>query len=453
MMLSRRNMLLSTMFGAGAVGLRALASGIPASLLLNPKKALADGCTAGASPQFVIFQTSGSGDPINANAPGSYVSGVYNAPEAVLPTAMATLGGKPYKAAAGWAALPGDRTSIWHIMTNTPVHPHEPDVLSLNSAMIQPDMFPSWLARQLAPCLGTVQAQPLSIGAASPSEALSYLGAALPVVPPRALQATLSQSGALSAKNLLALRDDTLRKLDAVYLKSASQAQSDFVQSLALSEQQVRAIPQALLSSLAAITDNSADSQAAAAVILIQMKIAPVIAIHVPFGGDNHHDTGLKTEAAQTISGLGTLGNLMKLLSSTQMPGTTQSLSDLVSIVSLNVFGRTLDSTNTDGRQHNLNHQVSFAIGKPFNGGVYGSVAALPKSAGGDFGATPMNSTTGAGGAGGDIQPVDTLAAFAMTVAAGVGVPKDVVAGAISSKSIYTPAGLGTAAIVGGALR
>ena len=83
-------------------------------------------------------------------------------------------------------------------------------MLGLNAAMVQPDMFPSFLSRQLQTCLGTVQAQPISIGATTPSEALTYQGAALPIVPPRALQATLTSSGVLSSNNLLALRDQTL---------------------------------------------------------------------------------------------------------------------------------------------------------------------------------------------------------------------------------------------------
>jgi hypothetical protein len=447
MTISRRNLLLTTLFGAGCVGLRALATGIPASILLHPRRALAGPCAA-PSPQFVIFNTSGQGDPINANCPGSYVSGVYNCPEAILPTGMVTLGGQSYKAAQGWTTLPTDRTAFWHLMTNTPVHPHEPDVLGLNSAMIQPDMFPSFLARQLQPCLGTVQAQPISIGATTPSEGLTYQGASLPIIPPRALQATLTSSGVLSSSNLLMLRDQTLSQLDAVYLKGASKPQSDFVQSLVASEQQVRQIPQALLASLSNIKDNTADSQAAAAVVLIQMKISPLVAIHIPFGGDNHHDAGLATEAAQTLTGLQTLNNLVGLLAGSEMPGTSTPLSDLVSIVSLNVFGRTLNDTNTDGRQHNLNHQVSFVIGKPFKGGVYGGIGPVQ----GDFGALPIDSTTGAGAIHGDIAPIDTLAAFAMTVAAGVGVDPTVVNGSISSKPAYMPMGGGTAKIIQAAL-
>jgi hypothetical protein len=461
-------MMLSSLFGAGCLGLRALATGIPASILLNPRRALAGPCGTGAAPQFVIFQTAGSGDPINANAPGSYfpsvnnLPGVLNCPEANLPTATTTLGGQSYKAAAGWAQMPAASTSIWHIMTDTPIHPHEPNVLGLNAAMVQPDMFPSWLARQLQPCLGSVQAQPICIGAATPSEALTYQGAALPIIPPRALQATLTNSGVLSTSTLQALRDSTLAKLNNVYLKDATRAQTNFVNSMVISQKQVREIPQALLANLNGITDNTADSQVTAAVCLIQMNISPVISIHIPFGGDNHNDNNLMTEATQTAAGLATMQKLMTLLQTSYMPNnTTTPLSKLVSLVSLNVFGRTLaavtdatygNQTTANGRQHNPNHQVSFAIGAPFKGGVYGGLQILTKEEGSDFGCLPISSETGAGSASGDIKPVDTLAAFAMTVATGVGIPESVVTGAISSESNYTPSGLGTAKIVSAAL-
>ena len=67
---------LSTLFGAGYVGLRALATGLPASLLLNPRRRspIPGRCRAPrrARPQFIIFNTSGNGDPINASVPGTY---------------------------------------------------------------------------------------------------------------------------------------------------------------------------------------------------------------------------------------------------------------------------------------------------------------------------------------------------------------------------------------------
>ena len=99
------------------------------------------------------------------------------------------------------------------------------------------------------------------------------------------------------------------------------------------------------------------------------MKVSPVISIHIPFGGDNHRDVGLATETPQTVSGVATIVSLMQQLA-------TAGLSDQVTLVSLNVFGRTIGPGNTDGRQHNPNHQVSFTIGKPFKGGIIGGVGA-----------------------------------------------------------------------------
>src|SRR2546430_9734238 len=108
--------------------------------------------------------------------------------------------------------------------------------------------------------------------------------------------------------------------------------------------------------------DNTATSQVLAAITLIQMKVTPVISIHIPFGGDNHRDVGLANETTQTVSGVATIVALMQQLAAA-------GLSDSVAFMSLNVFGRTIGPTNTDGRQHNENHQVSITIGKPFRGG------------------------------------------------------------------------------------
>ncbi len=407
----------------------------------------------------MILCTSGSGDPINANAPGTYEdAGIYHCPysgpDGTMAATSVTLGSKTYQAATPWATanLPADRTQVWHLMTNTPVHPKEPQVLGLMGGISPAEMFPSFLARQLQPCLGTIQAQPITVGATSPSEGLTYGGAALPIIPPLSLQKTLlNPTGPLTT--LQSVRDTTLTQLDNMYLTGASAAQRSFVESMMTSQTQVRAISQQLLESLSTIKDNTADSQIIAAMALIQMKVSPVIAIHIPFGGDNHHDTGLTAEGQQTIAGMNTLGTLLANLK-TAMP---MDLSDLVTIMSLNVFGRTIDQTNTAGRQHNLNHQVSFCIGKPFKGGVYGGVAPLPANMGGDYGCLPISSATGLGSTSGDIKPVDTLAAFGMTVATGVGasiMATDTAGGnqQITSNPVYNPTGLNTAKVIAAAL-
>ncbi|MEO7035009.1 MAG: hypothetical protein ABI548_13960 [Polyangiaceae bacterium] len=417
-MITRRQALLSTLFGTGMLGLRALATGLPASLLLNPRKALADmpasGCPDTSKAQFIIFNTSGNGDPINANVPGTYddPNVVHSVDPTMAPTSL-KIGGKTYTAAAPWAALPQtvlDRTCFWHLMTNTPVHPKEPDVLKLMGATAAGEMLPSLLAKQLSACLGTIQAQPLCLGATSPAEGLSFGGSALPIVPALALKSTLT-SAAGPLTDLQPLRDDTLNQLYDLYKNGATPSQQAYIDSLVISQREVRNLDQSLLDSLSAITDNSPASQVIAAVTLIQMKVSPVLSIHIPFGGDNHRDIGLADEGSQTVDGVATIAALMKALDSA-------GLTDRVLFASLNVFGRTLGPGNTDGRQHNQNHQVSITIGKPILGGVVGGLAVVDK----DYGATAIDSKSGASSTNGDVDALNTLASYGKTLLSAVGV-------------------------------
>jgi hypothetical protein len=416
-------------------GLRALATGLPVSLLLDPRKALAGPaptCASQSKAQYIIFNTSGNGDPINASVPGTYEdSNIVHSTDPTMAPTMMSIGGQQYTAALPWTMLPANvlsRMQFWHGMTDTPVHPKEPQVLELMGATQSGEMFPSVLAKALAPCLNTIQPQPLSIGALNPSETLQYAGAAQPVIPPTALKATLTDpAGPLTA--LQPLRDKTLNSLYDLYKNGASPAQQQYIDSLVTSQQQVRNIKQSLLSALSSISDNTQDSQVAAAITLIQMNVSPVISIHIAFGGDNHRDIGLATETTETVAGVATLGSLMQQLQSA-------GLQDKVTFMSLNVFGRTLGAGNTDGRQHNPNHHVGLAIGSALKGGVYGAVAPV----GADYGATPMSSKTGAGGSSGDIQAADTLAAWAMTMLSAVGADPSVITSPVGTAKTVTAA-------------
>jgi hypothetical protein len=288
------------------------------------------------------------------------------------------------------------------------------------------EMFPSVLSKALAPCMNTIQPQPISVGASNPSESLQYGGAALPTIPPTALKATLTNpAGPLT--NLQPLRDQTLNALYDMYKNGASPAQQQYIDSLVTSQQQVRSIKQNLLGNLSSIMDNTQDSQILAAITLIQMNVSPVIAIHVDFGGDNHRDIGLADEISQTVAGVASIASLFTQLQSL-------GLQDRVSFMSLNVFGRTIGPGNTDGRQHNPNHHVALAIGSNFKGGVYGAVAPV----GTDYGATAMSSKTGAGGTSGDIQSVDTLSAWAMTMLSSVGADPTVLTSPVSTAKPIT---------------
>ncbi len=436
MKVSRRDALLSTLFGSGMIGLRALATGLPASLLLDPRKALAattPPLTADpAKAQYVIFNTSEQGDPINASVPGTYDDPkIVHSPDPSMAPASLTIQGKAYTAAAPWAALPQsvlDRTVFWHLMTNTPVHPREPAVLELMGAIPGSEMLPSVLAKALAPCLDTIQTQPVSIGAMTPAEDIFYGGSPLPVIPPAALKATLTSPGG-PLGSLQALRDQTMNDLYDIYKNGASPAQQAYVDAMVTSQQQLRKINQTLLDQLSSIRDNGPDAQVLAALVLIQMNVAPVVVIHIPFGGDNHRDIGLATETAETVSGVATIASLMQQMQSA-------GLADKVTFHSLNVFGRTLGPGNADGRQHNENHQVSITIGKPFRGGVIGGIAP----AGTDYGALGIDPQSGAGAPGGAIQALDTLSAFGMTALAAIGADPTVLTSPNSSARVVQAA-------------
>ena len=432
-MITRREALLSSLLGSGMLGLRALASGLPVSLLLNPRRALA-AADAVACPkaQYFIFNTSGAGDPINASVPGTYEDPniVHSADPTMAPTPLSILG-KSYTAAAPWASLPQDvldRTCFWHAMTSTPVHPKEPDVLKLMGATTGGEMLPSLLAKQMAGCLGTIQAQPITLGATSPSEGLSFGGAALPIIPALALKATLT-SPTSPLTDLQPLRDQTLAQLYDLYRNGATPAQRGYIDAMVTSQAQVRHINQTLLDALTSIKDNTAPSQILAAVTLIQMNVTPVVAVHIPFGGDNHRDVALAAETSQTVDGVATIASLMQQLAAA-------GLTDKVTFVSLNVFGRTIGPGNTDGRQHNPNHQVSITIGKPYRGGVIGGVGPVQ----GDYGAMDVDSQTGAAKAGGDIPAGSTLGTFGKTLLAGAGVDRGVIDANIQVGQVLAPA-------------
>jgi len=290
------------------------------------------------------------------------------------------------------------------------------------------EMLPSILAQQLASVLGTVQTQPLCIGAATPSEGLTYGGQALPIIPALALKATLtSPAGPLT--NLQALRDQTMSSLYDLYKNEATSTQQAYIDSFATSQTQVRNINQSLLNQLSSIKDNTAASQILAAITLIQMKVAPVVSIHIPFGGDNHSDPNLQNETSQTIAGAQMIASLMSQL---QAAG----LADQVTFMTLNVFGRTLGPGNANGRQHNPNHQTSITIGKPFKGGVIGGVAPYE----GDYGAVTFDSQSGAASPGGDVALAGSLPSFGKTVLTAVGASPKTAADQIAGGVVVTGA-------------
>jgi hypothetical protein len=416
MTISRRQLIERSLFGAGYAGLRALATGLPAAAFLRPARALAQdvpGCADKARAKYLIVSTSSNGDPLNANVPGTYdFPEIAHAADPRMARTEMKLGATTVAAAQLWSTLPQwvlDRTCFFHHATMTNNHPNLPKVLRLMGATARQEMLPSVLAKELAPCLGTIQTEPLSVGA---GDILTYEGRGLPGVPPTALRDVLTRpKGPLA--DLQTLRDSTIDKMYAYVKQNGTSAQRGFIDRMALSRRQARSLSEDLLGLLASITSADSDGQVLAAVAMIKMNVAPVIAIKIGFGGDNHNDPDLmKSEVPQTEIGVQRIGLLMDTLKQ-------NGLEDRVVFAAYNVFGRTLKKLGTAGRDHWGSHHCTVMLGSSVRGGVVGGLE--PKAD--DFYATPIDAKTGRGvPGGGDVPFAQTLAAMGKTLGRAVGV-------------------------------
>jgi hypothetical protein len=443
MNLDRRNAVLSMLFGAGLVGLRSLATGVPAAILANPRQALAQNPDAAPptvdKPQFLIFSTTGAGDPVNCNAPGTYDDPNigHSSDPSMAPTPM-TFGTESIKGAAIWSTLPTAvlaRTCFFHHATYTVIHPDEGKVLRMMGAVAGGEMLPSLLSRELAPALGTVRQQPISLSGSFP-EAIYFQGAPQPLLTPTTLSSVLAPpKGGLGAVDLVKLRDQSLDSLNALVKAQGKAAQKNFIDQYANSTAQLRILQNGLLNSLSMLKNDNQDSQIQAALILFQMKVTPVVVVHIDFGGDNHSDVNLSAEIAGHKSGTATLTKMMDAL-------TAANLRDQVTFAMMNVFGRTMiakDSAN--GRQHNEGHHVTLMIGPKIKSSVIGGVAQ--PAAGKEYQALRIDSATGKGSASGDIEYRATFGAMGQTLATAVGLSSDTI-----KKNILTGAPIAAALAV-----
>lgn len=414
-MLNRRRLLQGTLAGAGLIGLRAMATGLPISFLLDPKSVRAqDACGDATGAQYLILSMSASGDALNCNVPGTYdlpatfASGTVNHSDpmdlSMTPGSM-TIGGKQWTAAKPWTSLAKetlDRTVFFHHSTGTANHGELGRVLELFGALRRSQWLPSYFAKTLHTCLGTVQAQPVTIG----GEQLSFDGQYLPKLTPSGLKAVLSAPKDLQAK-LQTLRDDTLNKLTETLKQNRSQttAERAYLDNMALSQTDLRTMITQVQSDLSTINGDDAGNQVTAAALLIKMNVAPVVTIHLPFSGDNHSDANFGNEATQTSASINNIKNLMSKLK-------TYGLEDKVTFATMNVFGRLFNELN--GRGHNASHSVSLLIGKGFKGSVVGGIVP-----GGH--AADIDSATGQAMEGGDLLAADSLASVAKTLGRGLG--------------------------------
>jgi hypothetical protein len=449
-MLKRRDALLTGLFGTGYIGLRALATGLPAWFLLNPRKADAQSLQCAiqnqATMQYLLVSANFNGDPINCNCPGTYATGgtaaasmaIHPTQEEVSATTV-SLGGTSYGAALPWAdpsvvvgASKGQlksatlaRTSFFHHLTASTVHGDQPKVMKLMGKTSGNEMLVSAYAKHLAPCFNTVQPEPIAVGAGrNGAELVSFSGRTLPAIAPTQLKQLLTGSKTDPLVKLRSFRDTTIDKLNTLAKSDGTGAQKAFLDAMALSQTQVRKLADALSTTLASITSDNVQGQALAAAALFAANVTPVVTMRIAFGGDNHTDSNLQAEADQHVSGIAGIQQVMDALAGL-------SLSDKVTFATLNVFGRNLNSIAKAearaGRDHYGNHAVMVMIGKNVKPSVIGGLTT--PASGNALQASSIDSATGAASASGDIPAAQTHVAAARTLGVALGIPSSVIAG------------------------
>jgi hypothetical protein len=409
---TRRSLLKNTLFGTSSLGLRALATGLPAAFLARPLVARAEdfACWNKERAQYLILSTSAAGDPLNANVPGTYdFPDIAHSPDPRMAATTFALGTQTVTAAQLWSTLPPwvlERTAFIHHATLTNNHANLPKVLRLMGATARQEMLPSIVAKFLAPCFGTVQVDPVSAGA---GDILTIDGRDLPNIAPTGLRDLLARPNT-PLMRLQEVRDAGLDEIHTLLKEQGTPAQRVYLDSLVRSRQQARTLGGDLVDMLGAIRGDNVDGQIVAAVALIKMNVSPVVTIRIPFGGDNHVDPDLlRAEVPQHETGIQKIALLWDTLRAA-------GLEDRVTFAAYNVFGRTLKKKGIEGRDHWGSHHATVLMGKNVRAGVMGGLE--PKA--NDYYATSIDSKTGAKG--GDIPFAETLAAMAKTVGAAVGV-------------------------------
>lgn len=408
-MMHRRTLLRS--LGLSGLGVASIATGLPVSFLRQPLAfAAGDEAVDPDRAQYWILSGRDKGDPFNANVPGTYVGGVVHAEDPSMAPTSIQLGEVSTTAAQVWSTLPQwvlDRSAFIHHATRTQVHGHLVKVLQLLGDSNRDETIPSIFAKHLAPALGTIGTAPVPVGDVN----LTYEGRVLPQLRPQTLrELMLGDESPLFA--LQDVRDQTVDDLHAILRAHGSASQRRFLDTHTKARNDVRALGESAADVLSLIEGNETEDEIRAAVAIIKLGLAPVVALEIPFGGDNHTDPDLLDEVTQHGTGVGQLAMLMSLLQS-------QGLEDRVTFASLNVFGRNLGGAGPTGRTHHAPHHVTMLVGAHVRPAVIGGLAPD----GEDFAARAFDAATGLASESGDVSYEEGLPSVGKTIGAVLGLP------------------------------
>ncbi len=420
--INRRKLLIASALGMGSLPLRSLITGLPIPFLLGASPA----ALAATSTQFLILSHMSNGDPLNANVPGTYPNDpaiqtdplrfIQHPVEFQTPSSF-NLGSVSVKAAAPWATLPSDllqTMAFWHHGTYTNTHAELPVVRRLGGVIKGVDgtgvaELGSLVAEENNSALGTVGKEILTVGG-SPVQSN---GRDVSVLSPTSLKGIFTSSDA-NIDKMIVMRDRFIDKAYQDIKTTGTPAQRKFFDLYAIGRSDAAAMGSQLGNLLSEISTNNPIDQIKVAVAMIQLKIAPVVTIGIPFGGDNHSDEDLSDEVAETTSSIDNIATLWSLLKAA-------NLQNQVTFATFNTFGRTMRRTSVGGRSHNSDHHVMCVFGPTIKPGVIGGCTPVTTAVDSEMKAAGINSTTG-GVAGADIPFEQTLASVGKTLIKAVGV-------------------------------
>ena len=442
--LSKREFLRRALYGSGALGLRALVTGLPPAFLLNRSMAVAQ---EAERPTYLILSNAQAGHPSNSNVPGTYpvdpsntddpigqidhprvadlgngrqgtINGVdFTAASFETPVDL-TLGANTYKAAGPWSALPSamlNRTTFFHHATYANAHPEFANVMRFHGAVKGPtgtgqEMLSSFVAQETAPLLGTLTNQPVNVG----GNLVTYEGRPLGTLDPLELKSLFGQAThptrVPDPAQIVRLRDALIDDVYRTVRTSGNRAQRAFLDQYALARTQAAQLGDSLGPLLTDVTTNNSIDEVRTAVALLRLNVTPVVVLQLRYGGDNHQDANLENEVTQTIESINALRQLWTELNAA-------NLQDRVTVANLDVFGRRLKRNSRGGRDHNRDHHAMMMFGPDIAPGVVGGLEPTYNRNGSlrDFKATAI----------GNIPFDQTLESAGKTLAKAVRVPED----------------------------
>jgi hypothetical protein len=430
-----------------------MVTGLPVPFLLslsNPSMAQVE-----TNTKFLILSHQQSGDPANANMPGTYaddpadsndplnsidhprVSELGDAAIGYETPVSFNLGDQTVKGAQPWSTLAEDlrgRMGFWNHGTFVNAHPDFASVRRFNGALKGYDGsgsegFGSFIAQETHQALATLGSESISLGGAS----IDANGRTLPILKPNDIKGFFSDTLS-NIDQMVMYRDSFIDSAYSDVKENGTPAQKKFLADYGRSRQEAAAMGDSLGELITDVDGNDASNQVKVAVALIQLNIAPVVTLGLEFGGDNHQDINLSNEVTETEQAMLALNTLWDRLKAA-------GLEDKVVFASLNTFGRTLIRNDTGGRNHRGSHHNMFVFGAAIKPGIVGGIE--PNFKDGkikSFQATGINSVTGSSTGNLDIEYEDTLVSVGKTLAKSIGVSEERINQRIDGGKIITGA-------------